>query len=61
MPLNIKKAYENNTRTLDGNPGSNYWLNHSDYKIKASFNSETRELKGSEEIIYFNNIFNVNG
>ena len=54
MPLNIKEAYENGTRSYDGRPGKNYWTNHADYKIKASLTPETRELQGSESITYYN-------
>ena len=55
MPKEIKKAYTNNTRSYDGKPGINYWQNYSDYKIKAEIEPVTRLLKGSEQIIYYNN------
>ncbi len=54
IPRDIVKAYEKGTRSYDGKPGQNYWTNHSDYKIKAELFPETREVKGSEEIIYYN-------
>ena len=54
MPLNIKKAYDKGTRSYDGKPGSKYWQNKSEYKIKVSVNPETRMLEGSETIKYFN-------
>jgi len=28
-------AYDNGTRSFDGNPGENYWQNSADYKIKV--------------------------
>ncbi|MCK5857156.1 MAG: M1 family metallopeptidase [Bacteroidales bacterium] len=57
--LFINKAFKNalktNTRSLSGMPGSAYWQNRVDYKIKASFNVETRTVDGFEEITYSNN------
>lgn len=55
IPLNIKKAYEKGTRSLDGSPGPNYWQNSSDYNIYADFNPASRELNGKEKIVYHNN------
>ena len=55
MPLNIKKAYDNETRSYNGKPGRNYWQNHSDYKIEVNVEPETRMLSGKETITYFNN------
>lgn len=55
MPLNIKKAYENGTRNYDGTPGSNYWQNSSDYKIKVEIDPQKKMLYGSETITYHNN------
>ena len=55
MPLNIKKAYDKGTRSYDGKPGSKYWQNKSEYKIKVSVNPETRMLEGLETIKYVNN------
>ncbi len=55
MPKEIKKAYEKQTRSYDGKPGTNYWQNFSEYKIKAEVKPVTRVLTGSEQIIYYNN------
>jgi len=55
IPLNIQRAYKDSTRSMDGKPGKNYWQNTSNYKIFASVNPKTRELKGTEVIIYHNN------
>ena len=55
IPLNIKKAYDNGTRSYNGKPGLNYWQNRSDYKIEVSVEPETRMLSGKETIIYYNN------
>jgi hypothetical protein len=55
MPKNIRKAYENKTRSMDGKPGPGYWQNRADYQIDVTFDPVTRILKGSETITYFNN------
>ena len=55
IPLNIKKAYENETRSMDGIPGSRYWQNRADYKIDVDFNPINRVLSGKETIVYYNN------
>lgn len=54
MPLEIKKAYENGTRLLNGKPGGNYWQNKSDYKITAEIFVEESRLKGNSIITYYN-------
>ncbi len=55
IPRNVLEAYDNGTRSFDGTPGKNYWQNSADYKIKVSVEPETRLLKGSEKIVYYNN------
>ncbi len=55
VPRNILKAYEKGTRSFDGKPGKNYWVNSSDYKITAEIFPDTRTLKGKETITYYNN------
>jgi len=55
MPRNIKKAYDNGTRSYDGKPGKNYWQNSSDYKINVKVTPSTRLVEGEETIIYHNN------
>jgi len=55
IPINIQKAYNNQTRSYDGNPGKQYWQNHANYNIAASFNPQSKILTGSETIEYFNN------
>ncbi len=54
IPLNIKKAYQNETRSVTGAPGINYWQNHSKYIISAELLPESSDLKGKEMIFYFN-------
>ena len=55
MPRNIQSAYEEGTRSLNGEPGENYWQNSSDYKIKVEVNPQEKILTGLEEITYYNN------
>ena len=55
VPFNMKKAYDNGTRSLSGLPGKNYWQNRADYNIDVVFEPSTRLLKGNEQIVYFNN------
>lgn len=54
MPRNVKMAFEKGTRAMDGNPGVHYWQNHSNYDINLTVAPPDRTIKGSEEIIYFN-------
>lgn len=55
IPFEIQKAVKNETRTLTGVPGKNYWQNKSDYDISVEVNTETGLLIGEEKIKYFNN------
>jgi len=54
-PRNIKKSYINGTRSLDGNPGKNYWQNRGHYHINVVVKPPDRTIHGNEEITYFNN------
>ena len=55
IPKEIRQAYEKGTRSMDGNPGPNYWHNTADYKIEVSVDPATRLISGSEEVTFFNN------
>lgn len=55
IPLNVKAAYENGTRSPDGKPGPNYWQNHARYKINITAKPPNRTITGSEQIVYENN------
>lgn len=55
MPRNVRNAYKNETRSMDGKPGKNYWQNTADYNIRIEINPETRIVTGSEDIVYKNN------
>lgn len=54
IPLDIKQAYINGTRSDDGKPGTNYWQNHSDYSIIVNIIPEARLLSGEVTINYYN-------
>lgn len=55
IPKNFQQAYKKQTRSYDGKPGSNYWQNKCDYKIKAEFEPVSRKLSGEETITFYNN------
>jgi len=52
---NYQEAYDNQTRSMDGKPGKNYWQNTASYIIDVSFTPSTRVISGKEEITYTNN------
>lgn len=54
MPRNVVNAYKNNTRSLNGKPGKNYWQNHGRYNITVSATPPNRTINGVENITYFN-------
>ena len=55
VPRDVKKAYENETRSKTGKPGKNYWQNSAKYKINLQLDPPNRKVTGSEEITYTNN------
>src|SRR5271165_4385110 len=55
MPRDIQLAYKKETRSPDGKPGKNYWQNHGRYVISITVLPPDRTVKGTEQIIYFNN------
>jgi hypothetical protein len=55
MPQNIKEAYKNGTRSMDGKPGKNYWQNTGRYNIQVSVAPPSKTVQGSETITYINN------
>jgi hypothetical protein len=55
MPYEIRQAFQNGTRSISGMPGVNYWQNNSKYKIEAELFPEESLLKGTGQVIYFNN------
>ena len=55
MPRNIKQAYADGTRSMDGKPGKNYWQNHGKYAIQLTVKTNTKIVSGTETIVYENN------
>ena len=55
MPQNIKKAYTNETRSMDGKPGKNYWQNYGRYTINVAVAPPAKAVTGNETISYINN------
>jgi len=55
MPMEYRAAYKNETRSMDGKPGKNYFQNVTDYDIHAEFFPDARLLTGNEVISYTNN------
>lgn len=55
IPVNVQKAIERGTRSIDGKPGSKYFQNSVDYTIKAQFDPKTGVLLGNETVVLQNN------
>ena len=55
IPRNFQAAVANKTRTMTGEPGTNYWQNKADYNIHIKFTPKTRQIVGTETITYYNN------
>ncbi|WP_442589084.1 M1 family metallopeptidase [Pedobacter sp. AW31-3R] len=55
MPRNVKKAYENGTRSLDGKPGKRYWQNKGKYDLSLTVTPKNKTVEGKEKIVYTNN------
>ncbi|MFZ1800203.1 MAG: M1 family metallopeptidase [Chitinophagaceae bacterium] len=55
VPRDVKQAYKNGTRSLDGKPGKNYWQNYGRYNITVTAMPPDRNIKGTEQITYINN------
>ena len=54
MPLEIRQAYENGTRSFDGKPGGLYWQNSANYTIDVEILPSKRIISGREEVLYYN-------
>jgi hypothetical protein len=55
MPRDIKAAYAKGTRAADGRPGPRYWQNRARYDITVQAAPPARDIRGREQITYFNN------
>ena len=54
IPRDILKAYEKGTRSYDGKPGPNYWINHTDYNIQAEVFPKEHKVEGHEFVTFYN-------
>lgn len=54
MPLAMKRAYARGTRDSSGAPGRRYWQQKVDYRIEATLNPSTNQVRGSETITLHN-------
>ncbi|MGG9963520.1 M1 family metallopeptidase [Ferruginibacter sp. SUN106] len=55
IPQNVKKAFDNGTRSMDGKPGNKYWQNFGRYNISVTTMPPAKGVKGTETITYINN------
>ncbi|HEX7020003.1 MAG TPA: M1 family metallopeptidase [Gemmatimonadaceae bacterium] len=55
MPRAVKRAFARGTRSLDGQPGPNYWQNRGRYTIDVTALPPDRTIRGAEHITYMNN------
>lgn len=55
LPLEFRRAYENGTRSMDGQVPVKYWQNKADYRISAGIDPATGVVDGFAEITYYNN------
>ncbi len=55
QPRDIKQAYKNETRSISGEPGKNYWQNSAVYNIQVKVNPPEKTIYGKEKITYTNN------
>ncbi len=55
VPRNIQNAIKKGTRSMNGNPGKNYWQNEGKYDINVILTPETKIVSGIEKIVYSNN------
>ena len=51
----FQKAVINGTRSENGDPGTRYWMNSSDYKLEARIDVSENTLTGKGSIVYHNN------
>lgn len=55
IPDNYLAAVENDTRTLSGRPGADYWQQEASYDLRAAIYPEEKRLEGQATIRYTNN------
>ena len=54
LSRNLVEAIENQSRTLSGLAGKNYWQNHANYNIHAALLPDKNLVQGRAEISYYN-------
>lgn len=54
QPRDIKQAFQKGTRAPDGRPGPKYWQNTARYDITVQAAPPARDIRGREQITYFN-------
>ena len=55
-PRNIKKAYDNQTRSKDGKPGKNYWQNSGNYSIDFNVDPTTKIISSKENTVSYTHL-----
>lgn len=53
-PAAYRGAVEAGTRSSDGTPGSGYWQQRVDYRIRAELDPEEQRIRGEETVTYVN-------
>ncbi len=54
VPQAYRRAVSNETRTLSGNPGENYWQQYANYDLDVQLDTTAHTLEGSGTITYYN-------
>ena len=54
IPREIQQAYENETRSMTGEPGVDYWQNRAKYTIEAQIDPQAKVVSGEAAITYYN-------
>jgi hypothetical protein len=55
MSQNYRKAYQAGTRSVDGKPGPDYWINRASYDIDVEVTPASGSISGKATIRYTNN------
>lgn len=54
LPDSFAAAIAKGTRTMTGQPGANYWMNHAHYEIAVELDPQAARLTGTAKITYQN-------
>lgn len=55
MPRDVQIMYDMGVRSPDGNPGPNYWQNHSVHNMSITVMPPDNTINATQEIVYTNN------